>query len=68
MLPTFIDEISINAAKKEAVIYNKWMNPLTNKRDSVKIRTAKGLDKVTGEKHFFLNGQLTFFEHELFWQ
>jgi hypothetical protein len=68
ILPTFIEEISINAAKKEAIIYNKWMNPVTKKRDSVKIRTTKDLDKPTGEKHFFLNGQLTFFEHDLFWQ
>ena len=68
ILPTFIDEISINAAKKEAVIFNTWMNRAREKRHSVKIRTTKDLDKVTGDKHFFLNGQPTFFEHDLFWQ
>ena len=68
ILPTFIDEISINAAKKEAVIFNTWMNRTREKRHSVKIRTTKDLDKVTGDKHFFLNGQSTFFEHDLFWQ
>jgi hypothetical protein len=68
LLPTFIDEIQINAAKKEAVVYNQQINPVTKKRDCLKIRTTKVLDEVTGEKHFFLNEKLTFFEHELFWR
>ena len=68
LLPTFIDEIQINAAKKEAVVYNLQINPVTKKRDCLKIRTTKALDEVTGEKHFFLNEKLTFFEHELFWR